>query len=87
MKTELGLNASTKMAKLNGSFADLPSTDVFWYSNGRFSIGPNSVLKGQFLAPNSLDYDVVGTNSVVVGSVAAKSLKFSTGTQFTCQQP
>lgn len=87
VKTELGLNESTRMAKLNGSFTDLPSTEVFWYSNGRFSIGPNSSLKGQFLAPNSMDYDVIGTNSVVVGSVSAKSLKFSTGTKFTCQQP
>ena len=88
VKSDLGLNAGTKMTKLNGTINDLPATDVSWYANAKFGIGPNSELKGQFVAPNAEQWTTVfGTNSKVTGSVKAKYIQFSTGTTFTCQLP
>lgn len=85
VKSVLNLSTGTTTTAINGSFLDLNSRDVFWYSNGRLSIGDNTVLKGQFLAPFNEDWDQIGTNVTLIGSVKASTINISTGANLTCQ--
>lgn len=85
VKTFLNLSTGTTTTSLNGSFTDLPSREITWYSNGRLSIGNNTKLSGLFTAPFNQDWDQLGTNVTLVGRLRASTINISTGAIVTCK--